>query len=466
MNKLYILILFCLSRCEAQAQIAFERLYASFYDLNPKWVYAYKQDYYVMSSYHFNYVALNKFDSVGNLIYTHDFGFVGTSFYKDGIRTQDRGFVIAGNTFGDPDNIDGESPYVIKLNEQGVQEWRKAYQLHAGGEIFDRGTSVVELSNGGYFLVSNYNQPLPNANGNLNKDIVLRKLDGQGNLIWAKLIGDSLKDNAETIIRTRGGEYLIGGYTEEFQNCGTPAYIPYIIKVDEEGEIIWEKRIDAQYFPCSKGQIEQLIEYETGKYIFNSIRDGLMTVVFDDWGNVLHIARDNGTIPADRFVLHPITGALYGYYRDYYDVRQFDSNLNEIGFWTYPNMRLRGMAITPQGEFLLTGVKNDSLCLLKTDCEGNIQNPVFCTTAITNPSAPTFTLAYTPDSWEVTCDNRVLSDTYTLSVWNALGQKMTTQSLNRPSNSVVNEGYTQGVYFLSITDASDRVVFTQKVVKF
>jgi transcriptional regulator with XRE-family HTH domain len=69
-------------------------------------------------------------------------------------------------------------------------------------------------------------------------DIEVVKKNGNGSIIWKRVIGGTSYDKAGQVIRTKDGDYIVVGSTSSY---GKGNYDVFITKVSSEGEILWQK---------------------------------------------------------------------------------------------------------------------------------------------------------------------------------------------------------------------------------
>lgn len=101
-----------------------------------------------------------------------------------------------------------------------------------GGADFDRGVFVSPLKDGGYITVG-----VTKSSGAGDEDVYLVKTDAAGNELWSKTFGGTGADNGWSVHEHPDG-YVIAGFTNSF---GNGDYDFYLIKTDENGEMIWSK---------------------------------------------------------------------------------------------------------------------------------------------------------------------------------------------------------------------------------
>jgi len=120
--------------------------------------------------------------------------------------------------------------WVLKLNEKGEIIWEKTY----GGEGNDKAYSIQQTRDGGYIVAGS-----TRSKGAGGYDFWVLKLNEKGEIIWEKTYGGSGNDEANSIQQTRDGGYIVAGYTRSKGKGGEADF--WILKLDEKGKIIWEK---------------------------------------------------------------------------------------------------------------------------------------------------------------------------------------------------------------------------------
>jgi len=103
--------------------------------------------------------------------------------------------------------------------------WEKTY----GGSLNDEARSIQQTRDGGY-IVAGYTK----SKGAGGYDFWVLKLDENGEIIWDKTYGGSRTDEAFSIQQTRDGGYIVAGYT---WSKGAGGYDFWVLKLDENGNI-------------------------------------------------------------------------------------------------------------------------------------------------------------------------------------------------------------------------------------
>jgi len=143
------------------------------------------------------------------------------------IKCSDKGYAIIGQiTWGEDE--DGDM-YLVKTDSIGNFEWDNYY----GGSLFEAGTSLQQTTDKGFLLLG-----WSRTYGAGERDWYLVKTDSMGNEEWFETYGDVFSQSPETIIELQDGNYLmIGGGG----NGGGNATKGRMIKINQQGEVIWEK---------------------------------------------------------------------------------------------------------------------------------------------------------------------------------------------------------------------------------
>ncbi len=146
-------------------------------------------------------------------------------------ETLDGGFIITGRTDSFDSGGNGDA-WLIKTDMYGNELWNRSY----GGNYLDYGKSVLQTSDGGYALSgSTY------SFGAGNHDAWLVRTDMFGNELWNRTFGGSSWDQANSVVQTSdGGYFLTGDYTDPVQGD----LEMYLVKTDSEGNEEWSYIIE------------------------------------------------------------------------------------------------------------------------------------------------------------------------------------------------------------------------------
>ncbi len=142
------------------------------------------------------------------------------------IQTEDGGYAIAGKT---KSIASGEKAWVIKLNKRGNKVWDNTLAKRTDDEIF----SIIQTADGGY-AVCGYT----GAKDWGEVDCWVIKLDETVNTVWDRIFGGIGWDETNSILQTEDGGYVVFGFVQSKNKGREDAWIA---KLDENGEIVWDK---------------------------------------------------------------------------------------------------------------------------------------------------------------------------------------------------------------------------------
>lgn len=181
-----------------------------------------------LSAHHAPFVV--EFDEDGVLNWKLAYQFQGNaSGDATGItRLPDGGSVVSGYHNGEDNSaVHG---WIMRLDSTGHVVWSRTTQAGArfdavmaapdGGFVF-AGSLEGQLGMGGYY------------------DVLVVKVNADGEFVWDQVVGTDDTEYANTITRTIDGGYLVGG---TFVNDGGDQQA-YLIKLDFSGQLLWTRRI-------------------------------------------------------------------------------------------------------------------------------------------------------------------------------------------------------------------------------
>jgi hypothetical protein len=165
----------------------------------------------------------------------------------------DGGFLLVGVTKAS----NGYSDIIInKTDEKGIQKWFKTY----GGDNQDNISKIIELQDS-YLICGNSYSGTSGNKTSTNKgesDFWIFKIDKTGNKIWDKDLGGSNTDILKSVFVDKDGSILIFGDSasgtsvdKSQSNRGSMDY--WIVKLDSQGNKIWDKTFGGNDGETSKG---------------------------------------------------------------------------------------------------------------------------------------------------------------------------------------------------------------------
>jgi hypothetical protein len=188
---------------------------------------------YIMGGYSSSWGAggadayLVKTDANGDTLWTRTFGGPNHDECQSVRQTPDEGYISVGATssFGHG----GYDIYLIKMDEAGDTVWTRTI----GGSSADRAYSVGLTDDGGYILVG-----YTGSFGDGDEDVYLVRTDADGDTLWTRRYGGPEADFGYSVQQVASGGFILAGCTESFGAGGRDGYI---IRTDEQGNILWTK---------------------------------------------------------------------------------------------------------------------------------------------------------------------------------------------------------------------------------
>ena len=223
------------------------------------------------------FLSLNNSGQTAQINWDKTIGGTNIDRMSSVFATSDGGYVLAGdsksNISGDKtENSKGERDYwVVKLRADRTIEWEKTI----GGAGIDICTSVIQTTNGGYF-VGGYS--ISNASGDKTEDNIgandsfdywVVKLNATGTIEWEKTLGGDLVEELHSIAQTSDGGYILGGHSSSnisgnktANSKGGSDY--WIVKLASNGAIEWQKTIGG-----SQGDrfVNKIFQTQDGGYV-------------------------------------------------------------------------------------------------------------------------------------------------------------------------------------------------------
>lgn len=165
-----------------------------------------------------------KISDSGTLIWSKTFGGESIDALTKIVETFDGGLMAVGYSFSFGE--DGSDVYAIKTDSDGNIEWQKTY----GGIENDWGYSVVNTLDSCFALTGT-----SLSYGAGNADIIALKLDSLGSVIWSKAYGGIEYESGQSIEQCHDGNLAITGHTRSF---GAGDEDVLLLRLQSDGEVI------------------------------------------------------------------------------------------------------------------------------------------------------------------------------------------------------------------------------------
>ncbi len=168
-----------------------------------------------------------KLDSIGNIFWQKTYGGTFKESAWQGQQTTDRGYIVAGWT--ESFGAGDKDVLVLKLDENGNVLWQKTW----GGSSIEYVADISQTEDNGYIVVVR-----THSFGAGDSDACLLKLDENGNVLWQKTYGGIDFDVFNSSQQTSDGGYIVAGHTVSF---GAGNEDVWVLKLDENGSVLWQK---------------------------------------------------------------------------------------------------------------------------------------------------------------------------------------------------------------------------------
>ncbi len=218
-----------------------------------------------------------KLDKNGEKVWDANYGGDGDESGNCIIHTKDNGFAITGYTTTNEDYQ--QDLWVIKLDSVGNFEWEQSF----GGKKVDEGLSIAQNEDE-EFVVVGYSM----SKGNAHKSFWVLKLDNKGEYLWEKTYNTNKWDVATSVTVTDDKHFAITGYTRTFSVID---YDIVVLKINEDGEVLWKKIINWGRWDEATGIIQT---YDRGVSVSGFTKSGRAMgsdfglVKFDRLGNIVY----------------------------------------------------------------------------------------------------------------------------------------------------------------------------------
>jgi TolB-like protein len=196
-------------------------------------------------------------DAYGNKVYSNAYGGASDETINAVVKL-DNGFMLAGTTRSLGNGVD--SIYMLRITKSGKKVWEKAY--YSDKDDYYVAKDMVKISKNNV-LVAGYEDHVQFFNSEVNIYLNAISTDGVRNGI--KRYGGTKVDFANSIISTDDG-YVMAGMTKSWGHGGEDAYV---IKIDKEGNRVWHNAFGFRY----DEQAEQIIQTKDGAYILVGTTD-------------------------------------------------------------------------------------------------------------------------------------------------------------------------------------------------
>jgi hypothetical protein len=205
---------------------------------------------------------------------------------NSGTPTSDGGCIAIGETYvADRSN----DILVVRINAAGDTLWTGSF----GGDSYDNVNFVKELNDGGILVAGTINlYDSTNANWGLNsgEQVYLIKLSANGDKLWTKAVGKTLRESINAIIETTDGSLVLCGTRSESYVYIYDSTEGWVTKLSADGNEIWlreyEKKIPTGVRELSNGDLLVVTRNLDAEYDWRDSND-LDLMKFSSTGTLL-----------------------------------------------------------------------------------------------------------------------------------------------------------------------------------
>lgn len=234
--------------------------------------------------------SLARLDRSGRPLWERTLGGSGPEIATTLVATADGGFLAGGHTqSSDGDVSEAKCAWdwwLVKVDRRGEIEW----DTTLGGSSNEYLIQVVAARDGGYLAVGRTESDDGDVTGqNGTYDYWLAKIDAEGSLEWERTYGGWDWEWGNSVAATRDGGCVLGGYTYTFSDYGEGdvtsnhgEFDYWVVKVDEEGEVEWERSLGGTHYELGYG----IVQTRDGGYAMvggSPSTDGQVTGNHGDW---------------------------------------------------------------------------------------------------------------------------------------------------------------------------------------
>jgi len=198
-------------------------------------------------------IYLARFDAEGNELWSRVIGDKDNVLTSGGLMTADGSFLILANILNYPELDD--DIILLKIDQDGNALWSRTWE---DGNLGCN--ALIETSDGNYLIAGRYG-----LSGDLDqaqKDFLFIMVDPQGNELWQRVFGEpGMIDWAYSVVEaTDGGFVAVGELTPDLITWNADITL---IKIDADGQFVWQTTIETNTHTMLRG----ILQHPDGGYV-------------------------------------------------------------------------------------------------------------------------------------------------------------------------------------------------------
>jgi hypothetical protein len=171
-------------------------------------------------------------DNSGQMIWEKSYRVGNYTQVYSVLQTSDQGFILGCVSYTPGYSIT-QDPVIIKTDSIGNQEW----VINLGSQFMDNKAMVCQSIDSVIIVGTNYADSMYTSDASYSK-INIVKIDNQGNIIWNKKYGASRPSNYLLNIRVlEDGNIISVGSLRKYNP--EPDWVGWILKTDSDGDSLW-----------------------------------------------------------------------------------------------------------------------------------------------------------------------------------------------------------------------------------
>lgn len=211
---------------------------------------------------------LREYKRNGTVVWTRQFGSTGNEFVGSiagGVALEDKSIYVVGRTTGTlpgQTSAGGLDAFVRKYDIDGTLLWTHQFGTAGLDDLHD-----VTVDEGGrIFVVGSTDGTLPGQTSSGGFDAVVRRYDPNGTVVWTRQFGTSAVDHLDAVtVDDDGGVYVTG-----FTGGALPGQINeggfdvVVRKYDSNGDVVWTRQFGTA---ANDGALGIAVEEDVGVYV-------------------------------------------------------------------------------------------------------------------------------------------------------------------------------------------------------
>ena len=198
-------------------------------------------------------IYLARIDADGNQLWSQTIGDERNVMTSAGLMAADGGFIILANVLNYPASDD--DILLLKVDPDGNEVWSHTWEQ---GNL--DGNALIPTSDGNYLIAGGY--ALAAETGMAQKDLMFIMVDPDGNECWQSVFGDpQAYDWAYAVAQTADGGFIAAA--ELSPDLFTWQGDILLVKLDAQGQLIWQQTFDTNTHTMLRG----VLEHPQGGYV-------------------------------------------------------------------------------------------------------------------------------------------------------------------------------------------------------